>query len=429
MTIVFWIKRAIRVALGSTLVLSILSLGVLLAPLTRLGRSRTQSPRLVWGATPIINNKYWSIAMRQRGYSSRTVMRGVYSAINKPLDFDEILPDRRELLALELLLSLLKYDVFFISFDGWLLGNTSFWRMEGLLLRLAGKKIVVIPYGSDALVYRLVRSPTLLHGLMMSYPDASRRQHEIDSKLQYWIKQADCVLPGAMAGEGFGRWDVLSPSVLHVDTSTWSISDRKSGADGVNGVVYVAHAPNHRGVKGTEFLLRAIRALQDEGLRVELILIERMQNEQVRQILMHQADILVEQLILGYALNAIEGMACGLPVVSNLDEMDMKLTFRRWSFLDECPIVSATPEDIADVLRKLITRPDLRAELGAASRLYAEKYHGLDSAAHLFEAVLGYLYGRRDLHSLVNLYNPLLSEYSLSQPKVSHPLVNNRIVG
>jgi hypothetical protein len=77
------------------------------------------------------------------------------------------------------------------------------------------------------------------------------------------------------------------------------------------------------------------------------------------------------------------------------------------------------------VLRKLVTRPELRTELGRAGRAYVEKYHGLDSAVFLVSAVLDYVHGRRD--SLIDLYHPLLGEYPRRLPRVDHPLVNNRI--
>ena len=112
--------------------------------------------------------------------------------------------------------------------------------------------------------------------------------------------------------------------------------------------------------------------------------------------------------------------------ISNLEDENYILPMRRWSYFSECPIVSATPENLIDVLRKLITRPELRKMLGCAGRQYAEKYHGMDSAVHLFEAVIDLASGRRD--SLINLYHPLLGDYPRRKPRVEHPLVNNRIV-
>ena len=73
-----------------------------------------------------------------------------------------------------------------------------------------------------------------------------------------------------------------------------------------------------------------------------------------------------------------------------------------------------------------MTRPELRKQLGKASREYVEKYHGLDSAQYLFTNVIKYVYGSKE--SLINLYHPLLGEYPNRSPKIQHPMVNNRIV-
>ena len=172
-----------------------------------------------------------------------------------------------------------------------------------------------------------------------------------------------------------------------------------------------------------------MKRLQDEGLKVELILIEGKQNLEVKGILEDQTDILLEQLLFtGHGLNGLEGLASGLPVICNLEDDSLLRPFRRWSFFSECPIVSATPENVTDVLRKLVTRPELRRQLGRAGREYVEKYHGLDSAQYMFGAVIDYLYGRMDAHTLLNLYNPRTSEYCKRKPRVEHPLVDNRIV-
>lgn len=139
-----------------------------------------------------------------------------------------------------------------------------------------------------------------------------------------------------------------------------------------------------------------------------------------------EADILVEQIIgTRHSLSVLEGMAAGIPTISNLEDETYTLPMRRWSFLNECPLVSATPENITDVLRKLITNPELRSDLGRAGREYVEKYHGLDSAQYLFENVFDYIYGKKD--SIINLYHPILGEYPNRIPRIKHPLVQNRI--
>lgn len=374
--------------------------------------------------------------MAESGYNSQTFTNSYYAVINRREDWDLLIQERYGKytpLTVKFLLaffeSLFRYDIFFVSFNGFFLGLTPCWWMESFLLKLAGKKTVVLPYGSDSYIYRRTRSLNLIHALLLSYPGASKRQRHLSKVVDHWCDHADIVIPGFMGPDGFGRWDVLLPSFIHIDLRKWQSAQRVSFFNGYNGTVFIVHAPNHRGFKGTEFIIEAVELLKEEGLKVELILIEKKQNEEVRKIFMNQVDILIEQLLAtGYALNALEGLASGLPVISNLEDDSLLRPFRRWSFFSECPIVSASPETITDVLRKLVTRPELRHQLGRAGREYAEKYHGLDSAQYMFGAVIDYLYGRMDAHALLNLYNPRTSEYNRRRPKVVHPLVDNRIV-
>jgi glycosyltransferase involved in cell wall biosynthesis len=395
---------------------------------TRLNPSK---PRLVWGDTPIINNKYWSKAMREAGYFSETFTTDFYT-INTREDWDRILSEEwkgcnyRFKPYHAFAKSLLRYDIFFIPYSGFFLGNTPLSRFQHYFFKKSNKKVVVIPYGADSYVYNRIRSTALIHGLLMSYPSAARKQDIIGRNVDYWTKHAGCVINGPIGFDGFGRWDVLMLSALHIDLAKWRAKSVYSTADGVNTPVCIVHAPNHRGFKGTEFIVDIIAKLKEKGLKIEFILIEKMKNSVVKELLYKKADILVEQLIFtGHGLNGLEGMATGLPTISNLEDEAYILPMRRWSYFSECPIVSATPENLEEVLYKLVTSPGLREKLGRAGRAYAEKYHGLDSARFLFENVIDYIHGRKE--SLINLYHPLLGEYPNRSPRIVHPLVNNRI--
>lgn len=426
-------KKKLIIVFGFILLPIIFLLLFITALIARYLPTNNKLPRLVWGSDPIINNKYWSKAMRQLGYISETFTFDYYKTIHEREDWDKILSENFKPMPMPIKAiiafawSLLKYDIFFISFNGYFLGKTPLSNIQSYLFKLARKKTVLIPYGSDYFSYSRIRSTSLIHGLLMSYPNAARKQKEIEEQVDYWVRYADVVIPGTMGPDGAGRWDVLAPSSLCIDLTQWQISQKLSQADGLNGVVYVVHSPNHRGIKGSEFIIEAIRDLRKEGLSIELILLEKIKNSMVKNILNQKADILVEQLIAtGHGFNAIEGMASGIPTISNLDNDDYVLPMKRWSHLRECPIVSATPENLVEVLRKLVTRPELRHQLGVAGRAYVEKYHGLDSAQYLFNNVIDYVYGRKE--SLINLYHPLLGEYPNRLPKIQHPLVNNRIV-
>jgi len=245
----------------------------------------------------------------------------------------------------------------------------------------------------------------------------------LGDRLDFWVRNVDCLIPSTMGPDGVGRWDVLIPNMGFLDLDVWRISSKDKNA---KGPFIVAHSPNHRGVKGTEFLIAAIEELQDEGYAIELRLLEGLKNDEVRRILQEEVDLLVEAIIgPGHGLSALEGMASGLPVISNLDFEEHFLPFRRWSFFAECPLISASPETIKNVLIQMLDNEVDTEEIARLSRSYVEKYYGIDSAVFLFTRMIQYVMGERD--SLINLYHPLLGEHPGLGDPLKVPLDLNRI--
>jgi glycosyltransferase involved in cell wall biosynthesis len=156
-------------------------------------------------------------------------------------------------------------------------------------------------------------------------------------------------------------------------------------------------------------------------------LIENKTNEEVLNVLNTKADILVEQLVMGYGLSAIEGMSAGIPVLTNLDDEHYTRVFRRYSYLNECPILSVTPENIEEKIKILVLNPKLRRKLGTASREYVKKYHSYESAKYMFNRVYEKIWFNKDV-DLMNMYHPLHPDsYNNKTPLVKHPLVENKI--
>ena len=318
------------------------------------------------------------------------------------------------------------FDVFHHSFRGGFLGQTPIWRAEAFFLRIAGKKTVIIPYGEDAYLYSRLMDPSLRHVLLIYRKQLALDEPRIQTRVNYWTRSADTIITGFMI-DGLVRWDVLAFQTVVIDTELWRPRKFYNSADGANGVVKIIHTPNSRGFKGTEYLQRAVEELRAEGLKMELLLIEGVQNEEVRRLIADEADILAEQFIAtGYAMSGIEGMASGLPVLANLEHEAYTRLFRRYAYLNECPILSTTPETLKQNLRVLVTNPRLREELGKAGREYVEKYHSEETARYMFGAIYDKIWHGRGV-DLMNLFHPLKSEYNHRKPLVQHPLVENKL--
>ena len=96
---------------------------------------------------------------------------------------------------------------------------------------------------------------------------------------------------------------------------------------------------------------------------------------------------MAEQFIHGYALAAMEAMALGKPVLSNLSDSYYYEVHRLHTGLDECPIVSTTVEELQDNLRRLALDAELRSELGRAGREYVVRHHSYDTVGRMWEMI------------------------------------------
>lgn len=411
-----------------------------IAPGFRKNRNNSKKPKLYWGDVPILNNIYWSNAMQKVGYESDTVMATFYS-LNEKSDFNiyhsDIIYAYKKKYPSALVETFYyyflfdyivkNYDILHMPCSGTPLQNTRHAQRQAELLALFNIKSIVIPYGSDYQQYSKIINLSLRHSLLISYPEAARNERNISNNIQYWTKNAD-VFFGGFQVDGIGRWDLLPFNMLTIDTDIWKPKQKLNQNDGIIGTVKIVHTPNHRGVKGTEFIIKAVDELKNEGLRIELILLEKVTNKRVREVFEKEADILIEQIIGGaYAMSAIEGMATSLAVITNLEFEDYTRVFRRYSYLNECPILSATPESIKDRIKTLVLNPELRNKLAKASRLYVEKYHSQRTAVYMFENIYKKIWNGYDI-DLMSMFHPLKKDsYNNQTAIIKHGLEENKI--
>lgn len=351
----------------------------------------------MWGPVPISNIKYMSLSLRGAGYETLSIVDETY-VIHDPGDFDAEVDTYGRTSGWRRLVGRIlgpyatlgwllgRYDVFHYFFDGGFLRRTPARFAELQLLHLAGKTAVLLPYGSDVAVPSRIRSLDFRHGLMRNYPHLGRHENRTLRAIEYFTRHADYIIACLVHLETLPRWDLLTIHYYPIDTDLWTSRHDDSGHDGTDGPVSVLHAPNHRALKGTDALIRACADLRAEGLQVELRLMERVPNSEVRAAI-DEADILAEEFLLGYGLTAMEGMCLSKPVLSNLSAEGYYDLFRRETRFADCPIVSTPPEGIRDDLRRLVTDPALRRRLGQRGREYVLREHSYAAMVSLWEAI------------------------------------------
>jgi len=241
------------------------------------------------------------------------------------------------------------------------------------LLRWLGKGIVVTFQGDDARQgdfckanFEISPSTEVEPGYYTPASDAHKRQ-----RIQKIGRYADRIYS-------------LNPDLLHVlpsnaqflpyahiDLEDWKPSENKRSSSEKPVVI---HAPSHRGVKGTRYVVDAVSRLRSEGVDLDFVLVEGVSHSKVREIY-ERADLLIDQLLCGwYGGLALELMALGKPVVCYIRESDLK--FIPSQMRDELPIINATPTTIYDVLKEWLTvRKRELPEVGRRGRTYVEKWH------------------------------------------------------
>ena len=237
------------------------------------------------------------------------------------------------------------------------------------ILKRMGKRIVVTYQGDDArqgdrLRSRYSISPANEAGYYSQESDRLKRER-IESVGRY----ADAIF-------------AVNPDLLHVlpagarflPYAHLDIAAIQPRPPRPRDVLKVIHAPSHRGVKGTRFLVDAINRLKSEGVRFEVAMIEHMSHEEAMR-LYEDADLLIDQLLVGwYGGLAVELMALGKPVVAYIRDEDMG--FIPPAMRAELPVINATPESIYYVLRDLLTvRRHELGEVGMRGRKYVEAWH------------------------------------------------------
>jgi glycosyltransferase involved in cell wall biosynthesis len=370
-----WIVRVLAAAIGGAAV--------------RIARRVAGRPPRIWhGPWPLHSIRYMVAADRAAGYPSRSVVvseRQMSYDLVQRRDFDVVIRsegtawyDEHRIALIDLLL---RGDIWVTYFDGLFFNITNHRRNElaFYLLRLAGIRIIVTAHGSDIVHWSPRRTRyDWIARMQKDYPTWSFDEQTPISlrRIEHFTRHSALVLPGdPIMGHLLPRCDVMF-KVFPIDCHELQPSPVESRER-----VQIVHAPNHRNVKGTEFLFAAVAMLQERGFACDLVLIEGLpRDEALRRYA--AADIIADQFCMGgWAQFALEGMALGKPVLAYLDEDFLA------NPVFNVPVVNATPENLATVLAALIEIPELRHRLGAASRTAVERYHSVEALGAVWDRI------------------------------------------
>jgi glycosyltransferase involved in cell wall biosynthesis len=267
------------------------------------------------------------------------------------------------------------YDVFHFNWGMSLLDHRAWhahhWDFP--LLKRLGKRIIVTFQGCDARMKTLSRERFSTSACAEC--DVAWCTPKMDALRQRRIQKV-C----AYADHVFA----LNPDLMHylpgaeflpyasVNPSEWMPGQAFGARTEHAGPFRILHMPTNRSIKGTTYVEQACARLRDEGLPVELMLVEGVPHRQVKDVIA-QADLVVDQLLIGwYGALTVEAMAMGKPVLCYLREEDLK---RFVPFHEQIPVVRTTKTTLAQDLRTLLQSPARRQDLSRAGRQFVLDVH------------------------------------------------------
>lgn len=346
------------------------------------------------GPIPLISHIYHKQALAKYGYKTNTFVNQVYFITNE-FDFNSETSFTEYQKKREYYLTWFRYVVnnhkcVYIYFNGCVLGpSADFRKYEAWLYKLAKVKVVVMPYGGDIQDFARTKNLLFKNAMSKDYPKFHLQRKMIRSNVEMWTTHADHIISGCDWVEYMYHWDTLTLAHFSIDTERWKPStDRVDKLADPGRPFKIFHAPNHRNVKGSKHFIRAVEELKQEGLNVELVILQKVPNDQVRKVI-EEVDVVADQLIVGwYAMFALEAMCLEKPVLCYLNPDIEKLYIEEGLVQPgEIPIVKCDPFTVKETIRDLYNNRSKLREIGIRSRQFAIKHHSTDYIGSVFDKI------------------------------------------
>jgi len=338
-----------------------------------------QEIKILQGTMEIANQMYtMNEALQKKGYNARSI--NYYPSYlgyqnDLTISFDGCKTDEEAVEKINVFAknAIKEYDLFHFHFGT----SLTLSNMDLPLLKMLGKKVIMNYWGSEVRRYSIAKQYN------PSVKVKNYDEEQIIATLKTVAKSVDhCIV---------ADWELylyvsdFFPNVhflpIAVDVTKYKPIKKKHG----NKRPLIVHAPTHQEVKGTKYIIQAVKELK-EKYDFDFQLVEGLHHEEAKKIY-QQADIIIDQLLIGsYGVFAIESMAMEKTVISWISD------YMKEKYPEDLPIVKANSETIKSVLEDLLNNMDKLPDINRKSRCYVEKYHSAEKVAEklatIYEKIL-----------------------------------------
>jgi hypothetical protein len=255
------------------------------------------------------------------------------------------------------------YDVFVFSF------GISFLDLYDLpILKLFGKKVICIFYGSDA-------RPPYLNGAFVKDGDPQyvRPCRDAAATVKRRVARIEHYADAVLSHPPYGLFH-QKPFILNAVVgfpADFAIMKLAQESAGNSSAIRILHSPSNPILKGTPQIEAAVKNLQAKGHAIEWVTLSGQPNEVVLRELA-RCDFIVDQLYADWLMPgfATEAALMGKAVIIGGYDLPAIRDILPPAFRP--PVHACHPDEIEAAIEKLIVDRDYRLELGRQARAFVE---------------------------------------------------------
>jgi len=267
------------------------------------------------------------------------------------------------------------FHIFHLYFDAGFLERTFWWRLEPLIYQLLRKKVVLYPYGTDAMT--LLNNTNLSQKIGHMY--FSDKYFNMDFKRfkrnYWWSKYVTLVVGFAPYIKFLPRLDVLiwhGQVALNYQDIKVNLFDKNTKK------IKILHFANHKIRKGSYLIEKVLSEVCSTHKHVSFECLEGVSRDEALRKL-DECDIFVDSLIDGFfQFSSLDAMIRGKVSLSFYDE-EINSVFKQLNpeyyvrFLEEFPGINININNFKEKLLALIEEPDDISSLSLRSEATAKK--------------------------------------------------------